>query len=125
MGYSAYYDHKLAQTNGLENYSGTRANKELLAHDQRDTEKEILRMKGHEKQLSSVSQSKGNSGSASARNIGGDGNPKSKSARSRHNKCQRELYQKQKKARKAQQGKQAETAKASGATAAPPTKTGQ
>ena len=94
MGYSAYYDHKLAQTNGLENYSGTRANKEFLAHDQRDTEKEILRIKAHQKQLSLVSQSKGNSGSTSARNFGGDINLKGKSTRSRHNKGQQELYQK-------------------------------
>ena len=33
VGYNAYYNHKLAQTNGLANYSGTRADKEFLAHD--------------------------------------------------------------------------------------------
>ena len=49
VGYCAYYDHNLAQTNGLENYSGTRADKEFFAHNQRDTEKEILRIKAHEK----------------------------------------------------------------------------
>ena len=45
VGYNAYYDHKLAQINGLANYSGTWANKEFWAHDQTDTEKEILRKK--------------------------------------------------------------------------------
>ena len=115
VGYNAYYDHKLSQINRLANYSGTRANKEFWAHDQTDTEKEILKIKAHEKQLSLVSQSKGQSGSATARSAGGDGTPQSKSARSRHNKRQRELYQKQKKAWKVQQGKQAEAAKALGA----------
>ena len=75
VGYNAYYDHKLTQINGLANFSGTRADKKFWAHDQNDTEKEILRIKAHEKQLSLVSPNKG------------DGNPKSKSARSRHNKC--------------------------------------
>ena len=65
-----------------------------MAHDQRETEKEILHLKAREKQLSSVSQSKGKSGSTSAGISGGDGDPVSKSARSRYNKCQRELYQK-------------------------------
>ena len=49
MGCNFYYDNKLAQINGLANYSGTRANKEFWAHDQTDTEKEILRIKAIEK----------------------------------------------------------------------------
>ena len=116
--YNAYYDHKLTQTIGLANYSGTQADKEFWAHGQNDTEKEILRIKAHEKQLSLVSLNKGQSGDASAGSAGGDGNPKSKTARSRHNKCQRELYNKQKKV------KQTEAATAPGATTVPP-KTGQ
>ena len=115
MRYNVYYDHKLAQINGLANYSRTRANKEFWAHNQNDTKKKILRIKAHKKQLSSVSQNKGQSGSASARSIGGDGNPKIKLARSRH-KRQRELYQKRKKATKAD---------APGAAAVPPTQAGQ
>ena len=118
VGYNAYYNHKLAQPDGLAKYSCSRADKEFLAHDQRETEKVILHLKAHERQLSSVSQSKGNSGSASARSVGGDGNPLSKSARSRHNRHQHELYQKHKKAKKAKQAKQANEA-ASGAAAAP------
>ena len=43
VGYNAYYDHKLSQINGLANYSGTWADKKFWAHDQNDTEKEILR----------------------------------------------------------------------------------
>ena len=68
--YNAYYDHKLSQINGITNYSGTRADKEFWAHDQTDTKKEILKIKAHEKQLSSVSQSKGQSRSAMAGNAG-------------------------------------------------------
>ena len=69
VGYNAYYDHKLAQINGLANYSGTRANKEFWAHDQTDTEEKILRIKANEKQLSSESQCKGQSGSATAGSV--------------------------------------------------------
>ena len=49
---------------------------------------------------------------------GGDGNPRSKAARKRHNKQQRDLYQKRKKARRAQQAKQA-VKEASGAQVPP------
>ena len=48
-----------------------------------------------------------------------------KSARSRHNKCQRELYQKRKKAKKAKQAKQAMETDASGAAAVPLSQAGQ
>ena len=123
MGYNAYYDPKLAKTIGLANYSGTRADKEFWAHNQTDTEKEILRIKAHEKQLSTVSQNKGCQGGA-ARNIDGDGNPMAKSSRSRHNKCQHEMYNKRKKAKKVQQAKQTAANKAP-ATAATLPKAGQ
>ena len=56
--------------------------------------------------------------------VNSDGNPKSKSARSRHNKRQLELYNKHKNAMKAQQAQQTGTNKAPGAAATPP-KAGQ
>ena len=52
VGYNFYYHFKLASFHGLANYSGTWANKEFWIHDQADTEKEILKLKAHEKQLS-------------------------------------------------------------------------
>ena len=55
VGYNTYYDHKLAQPDGLEKYSCSRVDKELLAHDQRETKKAILHLKAREKHLSSVS----------------------------------------------------------------------
>ena len=105
VGYNAFYDHKLAQINGLANYSGTRANREFWTHDQTDTKKEILRIKAHKKQISSVSHTRGQSGNATG-TVDRDGNPRGKSVRTRHNKCQNELYNKRKKAKKAQQVKQ-------------------
>ena len=94
VGYNTYYSHKIAQINGLANYGGTRATREFLIHDQRETEKVVLDSKAKSKQLSSVHQSKGKSGSASIGSTGGDGDHISKSSRSKHNKRQWELYQK-------------------------------
>ena len=51
VGDNAYYDHKLASIQWLANHSGTRANREFWVHNQTDTEKEILKLKAHEKQL--------------------------------------------------------------------------
>ena len=56
VGYNAFYDHKLAQINGLANYSGTRAYKEFWAHNQTDIEKEILRISASHRPLSSLSR---------------------------------------------------------------------
>ena len=64
----------------MANYSGTRADKEFWAHDQTDTEKEILKIKAHEKQLSVVSHNGGRQGGAAGNNLDGDGNPMAKSA---------------------------------------------
>ena len=52
VGYNAYYTHKLAQPDGLEKYGCPRADKEFLAHNQRETERVILHLKAHEKQFS-------------------------------------------------------------------------
>ena len=45
VGYNAYYNYKLAQHDGLAKYSCSRADKEFLAQDQRETEKAILHLK--------------------------------------------------------------------------------
>ena len=88
-----------------------------------DTEKDILKVKVHDKLLSSVS-GKGPAGGGSSSSDGGP--PQSKSSRSKHNKKQRHLYQKRWKAKKVEQRKQAEaTAKAPGAASVPPYKAGQ
>ena len=86
-----------------------------------DTEKDILKVKAHDKLLSLVS-GKGPAGGGSSSTD--EGLSQSKSSRSRHNKKQCQLYQKCRKAKKAEQKKQAKaTAKAPGA-ATVPTKSG-
>ena len=57
--------------------------------------------------LSSEQQRQPKTGVEPVRTVGGDGNPKSKAARKRHNRRQRELYQKRKKAKRAQLAAQA------------------
>ena len=69
---------------------------------------------------------RGKSCSALARAAVGDGPPAKNSAKSRHNKHQRELYKKCQKARKAQQAKQTEAAaKVPSAATNPHSKAGQ
>ena len=60
-------------------------------YDQIDTENKILKQKAHEKSLAAVSD-RGQPGSKSAQSSGRDSLPAKSSAKSRHNKCQRELY---------------------------------
>ena len=52
VGYNAFYDHKLSQIHGQHNFSGTKADREYWTHDMVDAEKEILKIKAHEKLLS-------------------------------------------------------------------------
>merc|ERR1711989_289557 len=77
VGYNSLYNHKLAQINGLHNYSGTRADREYWSHDMMDAKKEILRVKAHKKQISSISQSRGPSHNASS-SVDRDSNPTGK-----------------------------------------------
>ena len=80
VGYNSFYDHKLAQINGLHNYSGTRADREYWSHNMMDAEKEILRIKAHEKQISSVTHSRGPLCNANS-SVDRDGNPTELSAK--------------------------------------------
>ena len=57
--------------------------------------------------MSSEQRCQPKTGVEPVRTAGGDGNPKSKAARKRHNRKQRDLYQKRKKAKRAQLAKQA------------------
>ena len=83
-------------------------------------------MKAHEKSLSAISQGQDKGRGKPAQTSGSDGPSAKVSAKSRHNKRQRELYKKYQKARKAQQAKQAESAaKVPGANPALSSKAGQ
>ena len=57
--------------------------------------------------MSSEQRRQPKTGVEPVRTAGGDGNPKSKAARKRHNRKQQELYQKRKKAKRAQLAAQA------------------
>ena len=49
VGYSTFYDYKLYQINGNQDFSGTKADREYWTHDTMDVEKDILKTKAHEK----------------------------------------------------------------------------
>ena len=46
----------LAQKKGLTDFSGFRADKEYWVHERQNAEKDILRVKAHEKSLSAISE---------------------------------------------------------------------
>ena len=107
VGYKAYYEYKIAQENGLDLFSGQRADKEFWAHDKLETEQKILKMKAHKKSLSAILELQFKNGKP-ARNSGNPDGPLAKSsAKSKHNRKQRELYKKHQKARKVQLAKPA------------------
>ena len=96
----------MAQENGLDSFSGQRANKEFWAHDKLKTEQKILKMKAHEKSLLAISEVQNKGRGKPAQTSGNSNGLAAKaSAKSRHNKKQRELYKKRQKAKKVQQAK--------------------
>ena len=101
VGYNAFYEHELAQINGVHHFSGSKADREYWSQNTRDAEKDIIKIKAHEKLLAGMP-----SGKAPSRNENGsaaqDGNSPKVSSTSRRNKKQRLLYKKQQKAKKAQ-----------------------
>ena len=108
VGYKAFYDHMLNHLNGMSHYRYTRASKETLAKDRLKTEKTVQLSKARKKLLLSEQRKQGKTVVQPARATAEEnGNSRSKAARKRHNKHQRELYQQRKKARRALQAKQA------------------
>ena len=102
VGYNSFYNHKLAQINGLYNYSGTKANREYWSHDTMDAKKEILRIKAHERLLSSGPMSR-----VPPRNVNSsanqDGSPTEVLAQTKRNRHQCQLYNKGRKAKRVHQ----------------------
>ena len=109
VGYNAFYTHKNSLNQGLKNYGGhARASEGFLAQDQKDTEAAVWNSKARQKLLSSERKRQAkSSGVEIAKSVGKDGNSRSRASRSRHNKKQRDLYQKCKKAKRAQLAAQA------------------
>ena len=98
----------MAQENGLDIFSGHRADKEFWAHNKLETEQNILKMKAHKKSLLAISKVQNKGRGKPAQTSGNSNGPAARnSAKSRHNKKQRELYKKRQKARKVQLAKRA------------------
>ena len=70
-----------------------------------DAEKDILKVKAHEKQLLAGNQARGPSGNTNSA-AGQNDVPNELSTKTKRNRCQRALYNKCKKAQKAQQSAQ-------------------
>ena len=108
VGYNAFYAHKYSHSNGLKHYGYTRANREFLTQDWKEVERAVQHSKACQKLLSSEQKRQAkSSGVETAKSVGKDGNSRSRASRSRHNKKQRDLYQKRKKAKRAQLAAQA------------------
>ena len=54
VGYNAFYTHKIVQPDGLKNYGCSRASREFLAQDWKETERAVQNLKARQKQLSSA-----------------------------------------------------------------------
>ena len=102
VGYNVFYDYKLAQINGNQDFSGTKADREYWTHDTMDAKKDILKVKAHEKLLLAGNQARGPSGNANS-TAGQNGVPNELSNKTKRNRCQRAHYNKRKRAKKAQQ----------------------
>ena len=92
----------MSQINGLQDFSGTKADREYWTHDTMDAEKEILKMKAHKKLLSSGTTSRGPSRNANS-SVDQNGIPIELSARTKHKRRQCQLNNKRRKAKKGQQ----------------------
>ena len=102
VGYNVFYDYKLAQINGNQDFSSTKADREYWTHDTMDAEKDILKVKAHEKLLLAGNQARGPSGNVNSA-AGQNGVPNELSSKTKHNRHQRQLYNKRRKAKKVQQ----------------------
>ena len=102
VGYNVFYDYKLAQINGNQDFSGTKADREYWTHDTMDAEKDILKVKAHEKLLLAGNQARGPWGNANS-TAGQNGVPNELSSKTKCNRRQRALYNKCRRAKKAQQ----------------------
>ena len=91
VGYNLFYDHKLAKIHGLHNFSGTKADREFWSLDTMDAEKDILKIKAHEKLLGAASRAPPRKENSSANQ---DGSPNELSSKTKRNRCQRQLYNK-------------------------------
>ena len=86
VGYNAFYTFKYSQSNGLKNYGLTRASRNFLTQDQKAVDTAARHSKARQKLLSSEQRRHPKSGVDTVGTAGGDGNPKSKASRRKHNR---------------------------------------
>merc|ERR1712082_270078 len=103
VGNNAFYAHKNSLNQGLKSYGEhARASVGFLAQDRKDTKVAVRNSKACQKLLSSKQKRRDKSAAVeSARSFGKDRNSRSRASRRRHNKRNRDLYQKRKKAKRA------------------------
>ena len=101
VGYNAFYEHELAQINGVHHFSGSKADREYWTQNTRDAEKDIIKIKAHEKLLAGMPSGKAPSHNENGSSAQDRNSPKVLST-SRRNKKQRLLYKNRQKAKKAQ-----------------------
>ena len=102
-GYVATYQHIQRKQDGNASFSGSRTDREFWASERLDIEKEILKERAHEKQLTGFSGNQSKKKSNSQNSNSGSGSSESTSApktnKQKHNAKQRKLYLKRKKAK--------------------------
>ena len=86
VGYNAFYTFKYSQSNGLKNYGHTRASKEFLTQDRKAVDAAVQHSKARQKLLSSEQRHHPKPRVDRVGTAGGDGNPKSKASRRKHNR---------------------------------------
>ena len=105
VGYNIFYDYKLYQINGNQDFSGTKADREYWTHDTMDVEKDILKTKAHEQLIIKGNPARTPQGNATSAAVQ-DGVPFQLSAKTKRSRHQHVLYNKRKKAQKVQQAAQ-------------------
>ena len=111
-GYVPTYNFIQRKEDGNAAFSGSKTDREYWGVERFDVEKEMLKEKAHEKQLTAASSGSNPKGNSNARGqvpaSGASGGPP-KTNKQKHNAKQRKLYNKRKKAKEAK-AKAAETA---------------
>merc|ERR1712121_254135 len=91
VGYNTFYDYKNYQIHGNLAFSGNKADREFWTHDTMDVEKDILKMKAHEKLIIQGNAARAPQGSGSS-TAAHDSGPLQLSSKTKRNRRQHVLY---------------------------------
>ena len=56
VGYNAFYTHKIVQPDGLKNYGCSRASREFLVQDQKETKRSVQNLKAQQEAAGALSK---------------------------------------------------------------------